>query len=182
MEVGEHVEVGAHVKLWGEHQGDRVPCTDEACSLEHYEREAGVAPHFYEGNVERPSGPPERVWTENGEEPGYWQEVAAPTVPVFRYHRVSERTAIDAVVVGVEPAPKGTALLWVDVPGLLPEEAAAYAESHNVPLRRRTSDGVYEAGTGIEVELPWAKPKLLVLTPGNHEPWSVEYDDVEVVA
>lgn len=184
MKAGKKVEVGTHVRLSGEHESERVPCDDYSCPREHWERAAG------------PGTP-------------YEPNVTGDDISVFRYHREAERTAIDAVVVGYETAPTAKVEDgWEDVGTFVYDEDAAFADSydengdlletgdaarirvvkertlayadeHGTPLRRR-DDGHYEAMKFREVSLPWAKPKLLVLVRGNTQPWSVEYEDVEV--
>ena len=164
MDVGEHVEIGTHVLVWGEHQGVRVPCTDDSCPLDpHWERPAGDGTP-YEANMTRGDA------------------------EVYRYHRVAERTPVDAVVMGYEDAPTGGYINWTAAdPQPEAHEVASLVEASGVPYRRRAADGVWERGEVVKVDLPWAKPKLLVLMQGNSStpdtPWShsVEYEDVEVV-
>jgi hypothetical protein len=97
----------------------------------------------------------------------------------FRYHREGERTAVPIVVVGEEV--RQAAVVYWDEVGILTEEGAQeLAETEQVPLRQRTSDGVWEKMRVVSYDIPGAKPKLRVID-GHGAELSVDYDDVEEV-
>lgn len=171
------IEPGTHVKFWGEHSSTPVPCTDESCPYDHYVRDparVGLEPNVVETE---PSGVQLWVPGEN-DEPG--QTVDAPPVKRYlvRYHRESERSAVDAIVKAVEPAAEVAIVSWVET-NLTDELVRDYVETNNMPVRRR-DDGTWMAMVVEKtVPAPWGEPKYLIEVKGGTE-LSVDVADVEV--